>query len=418
VEAGFHAVAKKRPAYALFAVLLMAVALLGAGCGGSDTSSKPAASGDAAASKGDIVIGIAKARTGFMAQFDGPAATGAKMAIDDINQKGGVLGRKLKWIFADTKSDKGQAVVAATDLIAKGAKVLLVSCDFDYGGPSASVAQQENLLGIGCAGSPRFGKQGIGPNAFSLDTQTPDEGGTVAEWASQNQGWKTTYIITDTSIDYTKTLADYFETRWTQLNGAGSIVGKDTFLNDDPSIASQVSKLRSLKTKPDFIFLASCPPGIATAARQIRAAGIDTPIATGVCGDGDFWLKSVPNLTNFFDAAYVSTFLDDPRPEVNDFMKRFLQKMNDPPQRAFGVIGYSEVQAFARAVEKAGSLDTDKVRAALESFKQEPLLVGPTTFTPDQHGDIWRPMAILEVKNGTHKFHTQWTVKEPPPPKF
>jgi branched-chain amino acid transport system substrate-binding protein len=406
-----------RPGNAALSLLLLAATLV-AGCGGDSSAGAGKSTGASAAKGGDIVIGIAQARTGFMEQFDAPAATGAKMAIDDINKKGGVLGRKLKWIFEDSKSDKGQAVVAATNLIGNGANALLVSCDFDYGGPSASVAQQQNLIAMGCAGSPRFGKQGIGPNAFSMDTQTPDEGGTVAEWASERRGWKSVFVLTDTSIDYTKTLSDYFQTRWTQMNGASSVVGKETFLNDDPSIASQISKLRALKTPPDFIFLSSCPPGLATAARQIRAAGIDIPIATGVCGDGDFWLDSVPNLKNFYNAAYVSTYLDDPRAEVNQFMERFLKVADNPPQRAFGVIGYSNVQALASAIEKAGSLDTAKVRAALESFTKEPLLVGPTTFTPVQHGDIWRPMAIVQVSGGKHSFNSQWTVKQPPPPKF
>ena len=365
-----------------------------------------------------LVIGIAKSSAGFMSAYDMPAALGVRLAIQDINAEGGLLGRKLTSIYRDTKTDKGQAVIAAQELIDDGAHVLSVSCDFDYGGPSASVAQENDLIALGCAGSPRFGKQGVGPNAFSLDTQTPDECGSLAEWASMSKGWKTVYLLTDTFIDYTKTCSQYFETRWVELQGEESVVGRDTFLLTDTSIASQVSRIRGLETAPDFLFVPSCNPGLGVAARQIRAAGIDTPIATGVCGDGDYWLDSVPGLDNFYNAAYISTYLDDPREEVNAFVRRQIEADPDITQRAFAVIGYSEMQAYAEAVKRAGSFDTAAVREALESFEEVPLLVGPTTFTSERHGDIWRPIVIVEVKDGKHRFVERWKIQKPPPVKF
>ena len=105
------------------------------------------------------------------------------------------------------------------------------------------------MIALGCAGSPRFGKQGVGPNAFSLDTQTPDECGSLAEWSSMSKGWKTVYLLTDTFIDYTKTCSQYFETRWGRARRReDSVVGRDTFLLTDTSIASQVSRIRGLET--------------------------------------------------------------------------------------------------------------------------------------------------------------------------
>jgi branched-chain amino acid transport system substrate-binding protein len=365
-----------------------------------------------------LVIGIAKSSTGFMSAYDVPAALGIKLAIQDINAQGGLLGRELQWIYRDTKTDKAQAVIAAHELIDDGADVLSVSCDFDYGGPAASVAQEKGIIALGCAGSPRFGRQGVGPNAFSLDTQTPDECGSLAEWASISRGWKTVYLLTDTFIDYTKTCSQYFETRWVELEGENSIVGRDTFLLTDTSISSQVSRIRGLDTAPDVLFVPSCNPGLGVAARQIRAAGIETPIITGVCGDGDYWLESVPGLDNFYNAAYVSTYLDDPWEDVNTFVRRQIELDPEITQRAFAIIGYSEIQAYAEAVNRANSFDAAAVVEALESFTEVPLLVGPTTFTKERHGDIWRPMVIVEVKDGKHHFVERWKIQKPPPVKF
>ena len=76
-----------------------------------------------------ILIGAAMAQTGFMSPFDGPALTTAQIAVDKINAAGGVNGCQLVLEAVDTETnpDKGQQI--ATDLIAKGAKLLLVTCD-------------------------------------------------------------------------------------------------------------------------------------------------------------------------------------------------------------------------------------------------------------------------------------------------
>jgi branched-chain amino acid transport system substrate-binding protein len=78
------------------------------------------------------------------------------------------------------------------------------------------------------------------------------------------------------------------------------------------------------------------------------------------------------------------------------------------------VIGYSMVQAFAQATEKAGSDETDAVRAALEEFNKQPLLVGPTTFTAELHGDPARPFAVMAIENGKHEYLEDVTPEKPP----
>jgi branched-chain amino acid transport system substrate-binding protein len=363
-----------------------------------------------------IIIGAASAKSGYMSQYDIPNVIGAQFAIDDINKAGGVLGHPLKLRQVDTKSSQTQSATAGTQLIDGGAYALIVSCDFDFGGPAATVAQAKNHISFGCAASPKFGPQGIGPDAFTMESLTNGEGANVAEWAYKKQHWRHPFILQDDFIDYTKTLGSYFKTRWLQLAGAKSRVGKATFNNQDTSIATQIAKIRQAKPKPDFIFLPSCPPGGATATRQIRSAGITIPIVGGICMDGDYWLKSIPHLANFYNNAEVSSYLDDPNPKINAFIRKVLKKMGgNSAQPYLAVEGYSEVQAIAIAIKRAKSLDTDKVRVQLEHFKNVPLLIAPTTFTPQLHGDAHRRYAILVVKNGHHHFVTEWQTQKPPP---
>ena len=64
------------------------------------------------------------------------------------------------------------------------------------------------------------------------------------------------------------------------------------------------------------------------------------------------------------------------------------------------VLGHSVVYAWARAVERAGTFDSDAVLAKLEKFSDEPLLAGLTTYTPEFHTNFLRPMLIFSFENG------------------
>jgi branched-chain amino acid transport system substrate-binding protein len=397
------------------ALLIASAFAVGAtACGGSSSSN---ASGGGAAEGKTVLVGVVSAKSGFMSPFDVPARVGVQRAIDSINKSGGLMGHPLKMITWNSKSDTTEAARGATNLLRQGAKFLFVSCDFDYGGPAATVAQTQNVLSFSCAASPKFGPQGIGNNAFTIETLTPDEGATMAEWGYTKKNWRRAYVLTDTSIDYSKTLGRYFTARWKQLAGAKGVVGEDTFANSDPSFQAQVTRLRSVQPAPDVIYVASCPPGGATLMRQIRAAGITAPIASGICMDGDYWLKTVPGLKDFWHVAEVSSYGDDPDPKINTFLSDVKQHLtSDQAAQAFyAVEGYSAMQAWARAVKQAKSLETDAVRPKLESLKDAPLMIGPTTFTPQLHGDVRRPYRILEVANGRNFYVDTWRVRKPPP---
>ena len=315
--------------------LVGAVVCLAATAGATSAGGQSSRAGGQSAEP--IIIGAAMAKTGFMSQFDQPDVVGVKLAIADINKAGGILGRRVRLIGADSKSDKAQIVRAATDLIGRGAQFMIISSDFDFGGPGASVANSKNIIAFGTAGSPRFGVQGIGKNAFTMDTLSTAEGGVIAEWA-YSKGWRSAYVLQDNFIDYTKTEGDAFNYRWPQLPGT-KIVGSDVFQNSDPSISSQVSRIRGLSEQPDFIFLPSCTPGGASATRQIRAAGINTPIIAGACMSGDTWLKAVPGLKDFYFIDYTSSWMDSPNKAANQLVRRLIRTGKDSPKRIFSILG-------------------------------------------------------------------------------
>jgi branched-chain amino acid transport system substrate-binding protein len=348
-----------------------------------------------------IIIGAAVAQSGSIAPYDEGPVRGLEVAVDEINAKGGILGHPVKIIYADTKSDIAYGGTAAQQVIDKGAKMVVVTCDYDFGSAAASVADSAGLIAFStCAGDPKFGPTGIGPNAFTMATGAPGQAVAMAEWAYNVKGWRAGYVLMDTTIAFDATWADAFKRRWAELAGQDGLLGADTFGGDDPQIASQITRLKALPKQPDFVVVCSFPPGGVSAVRQLRAAGVTQPLLGSESWDGDFWLEGVPNLSDFYFVTYGSVFGNDPRPDVQAFFDKFVAKWKKPPVTSHAMTGYSVGQAWSRAVERAGSLDTDKVRGELEKFKDEPLLAGPTTFTTDQHINMQRDLLLIQVKDG------------------
>jgi branched-chain amino acid transport system substrate-binding protein len=361
-----------------------------------------------------IVIGIATAQTGFISAFDAPAVNGALIAVDDINKAGGVLGRQLKVVRADSKSNINLGAQAGLSVIAKGAEVMLVTLDFNYGGPAAREAQKAGIVAISIgASSPKFGVQGIGPLAYTIGSNGDVEAYAESEWAYRTKKWRTAYLLLDDTTDANRTQCNSFATRFKELGG--TVVGRDTFKNPDPSVAPQITRIKGLSKSPDVIVLCSFPPGGAVAVKQLREQGVDAPIIGNDAFDGDYWYKkTIPDLSNFWYNESSSIFGNDPDPKINTFWKKYTKVTKGPPQVSFGGFGYSAVQALALAIKRAGTTKGSAVAAQLNTFRNEPLLLG-TTFTPRLHIDTHRAGRMMEIQNGKHTVAAVVKVQKQPP---
>jgi branched-chain amino acid transport system substrate-binding protein len=347
-----------------------------------------------------IVIAMPLALTGVISFYDTPNLAGAQIAVDQINKAGGVLGRPFKIISADTKSDLGLIAGVANSLLEQGAHLMIPTLDYDFGGPSARAASAKKIPAISVAGDSRFGLQGIGRYLFN---QFPagSEAAIAATWA-WSKGWRNPFVLGDPSISYSKTFTENFKYSWGKL---GKIAGEDTFMNSDQSIATQISKLKALGSKVDFIFMGSYAPGGASATKQIRAAGINLPIIGGAGFDGTFWLGAVPNLKNFYVVAGGVTTGGDPNKLRAAVYRAYKAKFKkDAPLGEQTLNGYSAVYAFKTAIERAGSVEGPKVLAELEKFRNEPLPIGNITWTPKCHISKLRSLPIVTFVGNKEKF--------------
>ena len=361
----------------------------------------------------DIVFGFSVAMSGPLAAYDDNGTKMAQVFMDDVNAKGGLLGRKIKAVFADTKSDRAEGAKAGQEVLRQGADLVFGTCDYDYGAPALLQAQKAGKVSIFlCAEDPKAGIAGIGPYSFTSSIAAQVQGAVGAEWGSEKKGWKTAYSLLDDSIEYDKSVCAGFD--WMFPAKGGKIVGRDTFKNGDSSIASQISRLRSAMQaqKIDMIMLCTYLPGGGAATRQIRAAGIDLPIFNGSSMDGTYWLDAVPNLANFYVPVQASIYGDDPRPEIAQLIERYKAKFKEAPVTQYAFPIYSILQVWAKAVEKAGTLDAAKVVAVMNGFKDEPSLLGPRTFTDKLHIQDRAPYMVVEIADKKGKVIDTWRISQ------
>lgn len=382
----------------ILVVLALATTLAACGSDSKDSTSASSTTAGGDAGKQPIVVGWTKAGSGFMSFYDTPVSIGGQFAVDDINARGGVLGRPLKIVYADYKTDVKLVEAAAKQLLDQNVDFIHTACDYDFAGPAARLANTRRIVNLGCAGSTLFGLEGLGPYSFNTWHGNPTEAAVIGDFIAK-QGWKHPYMLQDTGFQYTKEVCQLAEKR---LAEAGvTFAGKDTYKNDDSSFSAQVSKLRDDK-QADAVLVCGVAPGGPALIKQIRDAGIKLPIVGSAGGlDGTFWQKAVPNIDNYYAAGAVySIYGDDPNPKLNALTRRFEQKTGAPPAIGHVAAGYVAIESLAKAIEKAGSTDADKVKAALESFSDEPLIVGPTTYTPQCHVPYGRPLAVIEFTDG------------------
>jgi len=354
-----------------------------------------------------IKIGFAIAQSGWMSAYDTPGYKAALLKIEEINAAGGLLGRKIETIASDTKTEREQSAKAGAELVQKGVDLLVISADYDFGAPAGLAAKRNGVVAFSLgAADPKMGVQGVGPFVFTANGAAQVEGINMAEWAYKKKGIRRAYVLEDQTIEYSKSGCAGFRSAWKRLGGEA--VGSDVFKNDDPSIAAQITRIKAVSPAPDAIYLCSFTPGGASVIRQVRAAGLDIPILANVGMTDDYWLGAVPNLSNFYVPTFMSIFGDDPRPELNAFLKTYTAKYGARPESAYSVLGYSLIEQWAKAVERAKSTKAEAVVAELERFKDEPLTVGPTSYTKDLHIQVNRPLLIMEVTDGKHHSLEVW----------
>jgi len=399
---------KRFSQYVLLSTLLVFSMLLAA-CGGAPAAApaeadKPAADAPAAAAGEKILIGASMCLTGIQAPLDEPQLKGAQVAVDYLNKNGGILGKQVELINLDGKSDPVTVGNNTIELVQKGAVAIIAPSDFDFGGPASREAQKAGIVGISpCASSPLYGSDALGDLQFTMSMWNTTMGAAAAEYAYNELGYRTAYVVTDTFIDYTKSLSRYFIEAFTQLGG--EVFAEDTYVQGDQDFSAQLARIKALEKQPDFLYISSYMPDLGMIIRTIREAGITTPIVGGDSYDDPGLFEALgPEIGNDITWTTHSWMTRDASPEMALFLDEYQAKFNAEPEAMFTVAGWDVVMVLAQAMEKAGTTEGKAVAKAMEEMEFK-LLTGSLDWKPASEGhETDKEVCMVNLIDGKPNF--------------
>lgn len=403
-----------RPPRAALPALVVATALAIAGCG-DDNGGDGGGGGSALKKGGTYTIGWAADRTEYLSFVDEPVENGMKVAIQEINGKGGIDGKlKIKLDVRDMKADPALGATVVQELVEADSDFIVTTCDTDVSLPGAQIAAKNSLPVMSSCGADAGGPAKV-PDGFAFLNVpgTLSQGAALAEYAN-GEGYKKAYIHLSKDEGYTQSLAEAFAARFKDLGG--EIVGESHFNIGDTNF--RVTATKMVNSDADVIMTNTFPPDSTALLKDLDRVGNDKPLLLVDGNDTPVIWEAGPQL----DLATMTTYGGD-RGEgsgIATFNKRYEQMFGSPPESLQTALGYDLVQVVAAAVKKAGSTNGKKVRDALASLENVPGATGPITYknSPVGQGLPRKLYAIVKFDRDNKKFIVEDNVfpeKIPPP---
>ena len=350
-----------------------------------------------------VAFGAASAqeiKIGFPGPVTGPASFlgqhmkwGAEQAVDEINKRGGVLGRKLSFVMQDSVCRPADSVAAAEKLLSQD-KVDVLLGDLCSGATLALMPVVEKAgkpMIVSISTLPEItAKAGVGGNKWVFRTVANDLmlGAVIARQAA---GYKTIAVLAE-DTDYGRTAVKLLKER---LGAAATFVSEDYVKPSETDFLPMLTKYRS--TKPDAIGVYMLDQQGMNVMKQYVQFGLTMPLI------GRPPLVS-PLVTDMLASGKFNTswtvypYYDQYRSAENDaFAKPFTEKNKQGPHYvAFGI--YEGVMIAADAIKRAGSTDANAVREALVKSNYKGIL-GPITFDANQQSH--NNLMLMTVNNGS-----------------
>jgi len=390
---------KRRKVMAAFCTAAI-MATMFTGCGGG---SKKSTGGSAAkADSNEIVIGAHFELTGNVANYGKSTYNGVQMAIDEINAKGGVLGKKIKLVQGDNKSEPAEAGNIATKLITKDKAVVLIgpatSGCVAASSPIATSHKVPIMAPVATAPMITVEKDGkVKPFIFRACFIDPFQGKVMATFADKTLHLKNIAIFFDSSSDYSKGLSDVFAQ--TMEKTGGKIVAKEAFLAKDVDFKSALTKIKA--TNPEALFVPAYYEEVSKIIKQAREVGLTCPILGSDGWDSpklaEIAGKEALNNTYFCNAYSAQ----DKDPNVQNFIKAYKAKFNSEPDN-FSIHGYDGALVVVEAIKRAGSTDGTKIAEEISKMKDFQVATGK--FTVDKDHNPVSGGIIIELKDGVQTF--------------
>ena len=335
-----------------------------------------------------IDIAAIYALTGAAAEANADALRGVGYAVDEVNKKGGISGKKINLLVFDNQSTPIGSTLAAKQSAAANVVAIVGP---DWSSHSLAVARVVQDIGIPMISSlstnPEVTK--IGDYIFRICFTDDFQGRVIAKFARQDLNVTTAVNFVDVTSDYSLKLSEIFRKNFEPLGGR--VLFELEYKLKQRQFGEEIQK--AVNANADAIFI----PGhdeSGLIVKQIQEAGSASLL---IGGDGwstaAFFRKGGSELKHGFYSAHWSAQLDTDQSRA--FAKKY-HILEDPDDNI--ALGYDAMMLLAVAITQAQSTDRKKIRNAIANIRSFKGVTGTINF--NEHGDPLKSAVFMEIKNG------------------
>src|SRR6202162_3953631 len=324
-----------------------------------------------------IKIGEINSYSGIGAAFTGPYKSGVEMAVEEINAKGGVLGRKLEFLFRDDKGQPAEAVKHAQELV-ESEKVALIAGTFlsNVGLAVSDWAKQNKVMFVAAEPLTEALTWSKGHDyAVRLRPNRYEQGRMLAEKAAKMKYVR--WATIGPNYEYGKRAWEPSRDRLKELKPDVQVVGEHWptlgKIEPGPLVTAIMSQ------SPDALYVSLCGSGWLAFVREAQKRGLfQKMFVVGILLGEPEYID--PLKLEAPEGMLVTGYpwYDIKMASHQEWVARYIKRGDKNPVLG-SLIGYVTYQSVAEAIRKAGSTDTAKLVQAFKGLKVE-TPIGPIAF--------------------------------------
>jgi len=341
-----------------------------------------------------IKIAMITAKTGKAGRSNAVSFEGARFAVDTINESGGILGRKVVLLEYDNLSTPEGSAAAGRQAVKDGA-VAVVGCNWSSHSKAMAEVLQAAKTPMISHMSTNESVTRVGDFIFRICFTDSFQGYGLARFAIESLSSHSAVVLVDRTRTYSIGLADAFFKAF--VDGGGVIAWRGEYSSRDFDAEAMLRAVA--EHDPDILFVPGGYADVAAFFGQAKAMGVKGDLMSGD-GIGIKLFDYIGNKANgIYSSAHWSRWIDTP--QSRDFVKRF-EKAIKPITEDTNVLAYDCFMVLQEAIERAGSVDKQRVRDSLASIEGFNGVTGTIRF--DENGDPIKPMVINQFKFGGMMF--------------
>ena len=341
-------------------------------------------------------------KIGFFGDLSGPtfnfgesAKNGILMAADEINQAGGINGRKIDVVIEDDRGSPERAAVLASKLIDADKVVAIIAGGTSGNSRAAAPKAQAARIPLISPSSTDPAVTQVGDYIFRACFVDAFQGEVMAKFAANTLKAKKAAILFDFNSPYGRGLTEYFELSFAKLGG--QIVVKQSYTQGDADFKGQLMTIQG--ADPDVVYIPGYYGDVAIIAKQARQMELKQPLL-----GADGW--DAPELWQLggdaLNGSYLSTHysVDDPSPVIQEFVRDYKQHYGNLLPDAHAALAYDATRFLADAIARGNSTDGEKLREALAQTKNFAGITG--VISMDENRNAVKPAVILKLEDGRY----------------